>query len=122
MIILGPVLALAALVKLLLSRAWVPLPFLVLTALYVALRRRRLEGGIGWGVVGAYAAAIGGVYLGTTLELKWLLQTTLDRMIGDLVPALVVLSLWEIWPAAGAKIELPATESLADDITPAGSP
>lgn len=100
---LGDVLAripiiVAALGKLLLSRAWVPLPFLVLAALYSALRRGGFVAGTGWGVAGAYAAVVCGVYLGTGLELEWLLRTTLDRMVGDLVPALVVLSLWEIWP------------------------
>jgi hypothetical protein len=89
----------AALGRLLLSRAWIPLPFLVLTALYAAARRRRLAAPAGWALVACYGAVIGGVYLTTRLELAWLLGSTLDRMVGDLVPAIVVLSLWEIWGA-----------------------
>lgn len=94
-----------ALGKLILSRAWIPLPFLVLAALYAALRHRRLAMPAGWAIIAGYGTAIGGVYLTTTLDLDWLLRTTLDRMVGDLVPAIVVLALWEIW----REQEAPAT-------------
>lgn len=85
-----------ALGKLLLTRAWVPLPFLVMLALYAAARRGRLVAPAGWAVVGGYGAVIFGVYLTTALELEWLLRTTLDRLVGGLVPAVVVLAIWEL--------------------------
>jgi len=111
---------LAALGKLLFSRAWVPLPFLVLVAMYAALRRGRFEARTEWWVVGAYAAVIGGVYLGTSLELEWLLRTTIDRMVGHVVPAIVVLSLWEIWPmTASTAGQAYTSATLPDDLAPA---
>ncbi len=87
----------AALGKLIFTRSWTPLPFLVAAGLVTAFRRRRLASPAGWAVVSGYSAVIAGVYLTTALELEWLLRTTIDRMAGDLVPALVVLALIEIW-------------------------
>lgn len=90
--------------ELLLSRAWVPLPLLVLLGVYAALRRGRLVAPAGWAVVAGYGVAIGGVYLTTSVDLEWLLHTTLDRLLGDLVPAVVVLALWEAWGSAGVEL------------------
>jgi hypothetical protein len=101
---------LGALGKLLFTRSWTPLPFLVLTALAVAIRRKRFASPAGWGVVAGYGAVIGGVYLATALDVEWLLRTTLDRMVGDLVPAVVVLSVLEIWEGGDPQRGLAAVQ------------
>jgi hypothetical protein len=99
---------LTSLGKLFFTRSWIPLPFLVSVGLYAAIQQRRLAAPAGWAVVAGYAAVICGVYLTTALELEWLLRTTIDRMAGDLVPAIVVLALVEIWTERSGTVSLHA--------------
>jgi hypothetical protein len=118
---------LSALGELILSRAWIPLPFIVLAGLSAVLRHRRLASSGGWALISGYGIAIGTVYLTTALELEWLLRTTLDRMVGDIVPAIVVLALLEIWrernegAGPGEGTGGPAQDSMARRMTSASS-
>jgi hypothetical protein len=51
---------------------------------------------VAWALVLGYLAVTQAVYLATPLELEWLLATTLDRIIGVMVPAAVFLCVREV--------------------------
>lgn len=87
---------LGAFVDLVTSPAWLPLLLLFVCGLLARAARRGHRGGPAWSLVLGYFAIVQAVYLATPLELPWLLATSLDRVIGTMVPAVVFLSIREI--------------------------
>jgi hypothetical protein len=83
----------------LLSRPWLPLPFLTAIGLAALLRTYRHEPRVaralmtGWLVVGCYLTALLVVYIWTPQDIGWLLTTTLPRVLGPFVPAVIYLTL-----------------------------
>lgn len=71
---------------------WIPLPLLVAIGIVASVRTGQPRI-LCWSVMASYFACICAVYLQAPVDLNWLLQTSLSRVLSVLVPAAVYLSI-----------------------------
>ncbi|MBW3555080.1 MAG: hypothetical protein KY466_16350 [Gemmatimonadetes bacterium] len=97
------VLILRELAALAVYRSWVPVAAIAVAALVLALRRRRsLALRLPAGVLAVYFATAIVVYLRAARDLQWLLETSLDRVVSGVVPAVAFLAI-----SGAARADLP---------------
>jgi hypothetical protein len=77
---------------LLASVPWLPVPLLALLGIVAAARVRGRGVTAAWLVLAVYFTIICAVYLLTPHDLAWLIDTSLPRVLGVFVPALVFIS------------------------------
>lgn len=103
---------LRSLVELGLTRSWIPLPWLLLLGVLLAARRTRATSRASWLFLGGYALAFLTVYVVTPLDPDWLIGSTLDRLVGMVVPAAVLLTVREVG-SLGREADVAAAGSRA---------
>ena len=78
------------------SVPWLPVPLLALLGIVAAARGSDRGVSAGWLVLAAYFAVVCLVYLLTPHDLAWLIDTSLPRVLGGFVPALVFVSVHSV--------------------------
>lgn len=74
------------------SGPWLPLPLLAGVGVAAAARQGGPGVRAGWTLLGGYVAVLCATYLQAEADMMWLLSTSLPRVLGAVVPALVFLS------------------------------
>lgn len=75
-------------------RSWIPVALIAAAAVALALKRRgSLEIRLPLAVLALYLAAAFAVYLRAARDLQWLLDTSLERVVASVVPALALLAI-----------------------------
>ena len=85
-----------ALIELGTTRSWIPLPWLILLGVLLVARRTRATSRASWVFLGGYTLAFLTVYVVTPLDPDWLIGSTLDRLVGMVIPAAVLLTVREV--------------------------
>jgi hypothetical protein len=83
------------------SPLWLPVTALGVAGMLAGLARREGTGDPAAWVALGYACVLAAVYARTPYDLVWLMETSLERVTGTLVPGLVYLSAVTLIPTAG---------------------